>query len=167
MDGELVNRTASAIKEAFAAYHGEFKYITHRARERFERREWRRLHADSEQRLDLYKSCVDKTVQHIRQHLGGHNQDKAFWVAVKQRYTQFSVDREDFDLAESFYNSVTMRVVTITGVDPDIEFVGTEFKASPPSEEKPVYRAYPKQDSTQALVRDVLLGCGFTCSFSN
>jgi isocitrate dehydrogenase kinase/phosphatase len=172
---EQANRTARAIMEAFAAYHDEFEQITHRAKGRFERREWSHLHEDAEQRLDLYKTCVDKTVQLITRDQGSGVRDqglpatlipdKAFWVAVKQRYTQFSADRDDFDLAESFYNSVVMRIVTIAGVDADIEFVGSEFKASPPSGEQPVYRAYPKKGSTQELMREVLMGCGFGCGF--
>src|SRR5437899_10967926 len=117
MDGELVNCTASAIKEAFAAYHDEFERITHRAKERFERREWHSLHEDAEQRLDLYKAHVDDTVTRLvgvrgeglgvgARHaspLRGQTltpnpspltpTDKDFWCAVKQRYPQFSAER--------------------------------------------------------------------------
>ena len=51
-DSELVSCAASAIKDAFAAYHADFEIITRRAKKRFERREWHELHQDAEERLD-------------------------------------------------------------------------------------------------------------------
>src|SRR3954452_19394132 len=103
LEGDLANRTASAIEEGFAAYHEEFKRITHGAKGRFERCEWRQLHEDADQRLDLYKCYVDRTVRCVKDESGAPADDRGFWAGVKQQYTQFSAHRDDFDLAESFY----------------------------------------------------------------
>src|SRR5947207_1944525 len=119
---ESVNRISAAIKDAFAAHHTEFKYITRKAKQRFEQCDWHGLHKDAETRLDLYKDFVANIVNALKAELNEQASDRAFWMAVKQRYTQTIVDRPDFDLAESFYNSVVMRVAATSGLDADIQY---------------------------------------------
>ncbi|HMA35714.1 MAG TPA: bifunctional isocitrate dehydrogenase kinase/phosphatase [Chloroflexia bacterium] len=167
LDNPLVATCAAAIHAAFDGYHAAFKTITRQATPRFEQREWLLMHADAEDRLDLYKTYVDQTVADLQPDLAPRAADKAFWHAVKERYTEAVAGRPDFDLAESFYNSVTMRVVPRAGIDPTIEYVGTEFPAIAPAEIASVYTIYPVGDSPAALIRTLLLGCGFRCPYQD
>jgi isocitrate dehydrogenase kinase/phosphatase len=159
---QLVDCTAETISNGFAAYHGIFRDITRKAKQRFEECDWHGLQQDSETRLDLYKDFVAWTVNTLKEQLGKRAGDKGFWVRVKRRYTETFAGRPDYDLAESFYNSIAMRVADTFGLDPDIHYVGSEFDGS---KELHAYRAYRKHGSTQALIKDLLLDCGFSTPF--
>ena len=103
----------------------------------------------------------------MRASLGAQPQAKAFWHAVKERYTQAVAGRPDWEIAESFYNSVTMRVVPRFEIDPAIEYVGTEFRAADSAEIASVYTAYPADGPTAELIRAILLRCGFACPYAD
>jgi isocitrate dehydrogenase kinase/phosphatase len=160
-------RCAAAIEAAFDCYHATFKAITHRAAQRFERREWLQMRADAEERLDLYKIVVDQTVADLRRSLGALAMDKPFWHAVKEGYTQAVARRPDWEVAESFYNSVTMRVVPRFEIDPEIEYVGTEWHGAVPQEIQSVCQSYPAGDSIQELVGTILRNCRFACPYDD
>ncbi len=162
---ESVNRISAAIKDAFSAYHAEFKYITRKAKQRFEQCDWHALHSDAVARLDLYKDFVASPVKALKAELGERANDRVFWMSVKHRYTQTIADLPDFDLAESFYNSVVMRVAASSGLDPDIQYVGREFNSPLPVLEAPAYRVYRRNDTTQGLIQDILLDCHFFTHF--
>lgn len=164
---KLAQRTADAIADAFTAYHKVFGEITRRAKGRFEARDFSGLHKDAEARLDLHGACVNKIVGEIGAALGAHVEDRALWVAVKEAYTQRIAERSDFDLAQSFYNSVTKRVVATVGMDPDVQYMGTELQPPPCVEEGPVFTVFPRDSDTQALVQAVLESYSFDCGYKD
>ena len=163
----LVDWSAHTIQEAFAAYQAEFKAITRKAQQRFEQCAWHDMQLDAEERLDLYKTFVDRALADLTRRLGAHAKEKAFWVAVKSRYTGALGDRDDFEIAESFYNSVTMRMVARAGIDPDIEYVGSEFTPPPLAPADAVYRVYPRGAATQEPIRAILQSCRFSVAYED
>jgi isocitrate dehydrogenase kinase/phosphatase len=149
-------------------YHAEFKAITNRAQERFEQCDWHALHRDAEERLDLYAVYVRETVESIEAQLGENAQDLDLLASIKGAYTRLICEREDFDIAQSFYNSVLKRVALaagITGFDPAIEYMGTEFALPPHSAEEPIFITFHNRGSTQALIAELLWACGFKCNW--
>ncbi|PJF33901.1 MAG: bifunctional isocitrate dehydrogenase kinase/phosphatase, partial [Candidatus Thermofonsia Clade 1 bacterium] len=66
----LAHHAASAIHSAFEDYHTAFKAITHRAQERFERREWTKWQNDSIERLELREQIIRRLVHGLRTMLG-------------------------------------------------------------------------------------------------
>ncbi|MEO6457804.1 MAG: bifunctional isocitrate dehydrogenase kinase/phosphatase [Chloroflexia bacterium] len=160
-NNELAVRTAEIIGEAFAAYHTEFKNITRSAKEHFERCEWHQMHENSERRLDLYKNVVGRAVVSVNSALGEQAKNGKLWARVKEQYSCLILDRHDLDIAQSFYNSVSMRIIDSGGIDPSIEYVGGDLIPSPPPVDALVYNIYRRQESTTALIRDILLDCRF------
>ena len=170
-DAALVPQTAHTIFAAFAAYQAAFRAITRRAKQRFEQRDWLELQKDAEERLDQHKIYVDTAVETLKESLATQAPEEAFWIAVKALYTQTIARRHDIELAESFYNSVTMRVIATRVIDPTIEYVGSEFKDPPPDHEDEVYRTYPRQGPkgapTATLIRGILEECDFAVPYRN
>ncbi|MBK8049222.1 MAG: bifunctional isocitrate dehydrogenase kinase/phosphatase [Anaerolineales bacterium] len=117
------SKTAEVIHNAFDEYHVQFKAITRRARDRFEKREWRHWQADAVERLDLYEQVLQDTVVELRLALGPKTLDKELWHAIKHEYAVLISRRTDVELAETFYNSVTRRILVTVGVEPELEFV--------------------------------------------
>ena len=158
---------ATCIRDALDAHFEEFNGITAWARHRFGARDWHGLHADSEKRLDLQRDYVDRTVEALNSSLGAQATDLILWQEIKSSYTALIRERPDFDLAQSFYNSVVRRVIDRVGFNPDVEFDGSEFKRVPVAAQGPVYRAYFRKSSTRDLFKELLSGCDFGCGFQD
>ena len=49
--------------------------------------------------------------------MGDRIDDRIVWVGIKAVYSGMIVERDDWEIAETFFNSVTRRVFTTVGVD--------------------------------------------------
>ncbi len=137
---------AGYILKAFDRYHQSFKEITRCTGMKFRQADWQGIKDDAVERLELYSRIADTTVAEIRGMLGetDSEQNLAAWKNVKGRFIEIISERYDFTLAETFFNSVTRRVFSVMGVNPEIEFTVSDFKI-PLIEEKPcpICSAYP------------------------
>jgi isocitrate dehydrogenase kinase/phosphatase len=155
-DSRLANLGANTIHQAFAAYQKQFDTLTRQARWRFENQDWLGMQADAAERLDLYKNAVDRILLDIHKLLGERRSDKLIWAGIKAVYSGLIASRDDWGLAETFFNSVTRRIFATVGVDPQIEFVDTDFETPPTPAKRPVYRTYERAASTVTLVEAIL-----------
>jgi isocitrate dehydrogenase kinase/phosphatase len=158
---------AEAIKETFVNYRSQFDKITSGAQSRFQALDWQGMQADAVARLDIYKSKVDNIETTIRRLLSDHIQDKQVWADLKAIYAGLVNSRRDQELAETFFNSVTRRIFATVGVDPQIEFVGTDGNPFPARAQTNGYRSYPAGSSTADLVRKILADYPLTCRFGD
>ncbi len=166
-DSRLANLGANVIFEAFKAYQNQFNVITLRARARFEQRDWHGLQADATERLDLYRKIIKRNVSDICSLLDDRVTEKLVWASLKAVYSGLIADRDDWELAETFFNSVTRQIFTTVGVDPQIEFVDTDFESPPTLPKKSVYLTYPQMASTQALVGQILADFSLDVPYQN
>ena len=148
---------AKAIIKAFNEYQAKFKVITRRAKTRFENQDWHGMKADADERLDLYKKVVDQIVVEIRRLLNNRINDKEIWMSIKTTYPALSSKLDIWELAETFFNSVTRQIFATVGVDPQIEFVDTCTRTQPFQIPPPPYRTYAGTLSTQRLI-EIILG---------
>ncbi|NQV05679.1 bifunctional isocitrate dehydrogenase kinase/phosphatase [bacterium] len=161
----IVNAAARSITDGFDRYRSEFMAITRRAPVRFARREWHEAQADALDRLDLYTTVVDDVEAEVRELLGDQIENEVAWVSMKAVYSGRIADRADFDLAETFFNSVTRRVFSTVGVDPDIEFVDSDF--DPPQQTAPVYATFPALDGVAEMIRSILVAQRIEAPFAD
>lgn len=155
-DSRLSNLGAARILEGFEEYVARFRSINRRAPMRFEERDWRGMQSDAVERLRVYPVVVDRGIASIRHLLGSRSDDPLLWVAIKAVYSGLIEERQDWELAETFYNSVTRKVFNTVGVDARIEFVDTDFDSPPTPSLEPVYLTFDRADSTHQLVLDIL-----------
>jgi isocitrate dehydrogenase kinase/phosphatase len=139
----LVTPAANAIREAFDSYQREFKGITRRAKSRFEKMDGHGAQKDAVERLELYKKIVDQTVPRVAAILSGRSKNPEIWTRIKAEYSNLIVGSQDFELAETFFNSITRRIFTTVGVDPAREFVDSDFDPRLSANRSPAYRVYP------------------------
>jgi len=155
-DSRLANVGANAVHEAFTEYQAQFKEITDRALCCFQGREWREMQSDTRARLEIYTEIVDGVVTDIRALLDEREREKLVWASMKAVYSGLIASRDDWELAETFFNSVTRRIFATVGVDPQIEFVDTDYDTPPNQTRETVYRSYPRARDTASLVRNIL-----------
>lgn len=152
----LVNTISRAMRRAFDQYQLNFKTITSRARKRFETRDWHGMQADSTKRLEVYTTAVNQIVERIHELLEERTHSRPVWMAIKAVYSGLIDDRDDWEIAETFFNSVTRRIFTTVGVDNEIEFVDTDYESPPNPAKHLAYHTYERGDSIDSLVSQVL-----------
>src|SRR5207247_10208132 len=130
-DNRLAALCAEAAQCAFANYQGRFDEITRRARERFLAHDLKGSHADSAERLHLYGNVLANLTTQITDLMGPRLRERNVWIAIKAVYSSFVAQSRAWEIAESFFNSLTRRVFATEGVDQAIEFVDTDFDEAP------------------------------------
>ncbi|WP_206211820.1 bifunctional isocitrate dehydrogenase kinase/phosphatase [Wenzhouxiangella sp. XN24] len=155
-DPALARECARAIFDAFGDYNAEFREITRRARLRFESRDWAAGRRDATERIDLYDRYVARTTEALRGRLAGHANNRALWVQIKACFEDEIRDFIDLEFEKTFFSSISRRLFTTVGVDPEVEFVALDLdplsKVRPPQ----ALNVYEHTDTAAALVEDVL-----------
>ncbi len=149
---------ARALRDAFAEHRRSFRSLTQRRAACFARRDWTEARRISRERLELYRKSVDRAEAHLRELLGARIDQPAVWIGMKAVYSGLIADRHDWDLAETFFNSVTRRIFSTVGVDPDIEFVDTDFRVPPTRAHRSLTRVVVHFPDAERMVAEVLHG---------
>ncbi len=154
---ELAETGAQAIQDGFVNYRVRFKDITGRAKRRFEQRDWHGMHADAVDRLTLYQLVVEDVAARVRQELGERANHKPTWQRMKGEYANWIPNRDDFELAETFFNSISRRILNTVGVNSNIEFLEGDFDAPQLLDQQHGFcRRFAYEDTLTDLVRDIL-----------
>jgi isocitrate dehydrogenase kinase/phosphatase len=154
-DSRLAARCAETALEAFFDYETRFNTITLRARERFLARDWAGSFDDAAERLHFYNDVLDDLTSRIRKLMGARLPERSIWTGIKAVYSSLIARLPAWEIAETFFNSLTRRVFATAGVDQAIEFVDTDFDAPPPSALINITKIYRGQ-SLPELLRSVL-----------
>ena len=161
---QLAWTAATTLHDAFDNYQNNFKAISRRSKARFERREWAHWQADAVERLELRELMVQLVCGGLRSLLGPELLNKGLWHAIKGTYARLIGRRKDVEIAETFYNSVTRRILVTVGVEPELEFVW--FGATTlPTGDSPIVRVYVQVTSLQATIKAILLDYDFAVPY--
>lgn len=163
-ESRLASLGARTIFDAYCSMAERFRALTRRARIRFESRDWAGTVGDAGLRLALYSERTRETTKAVERILGDRLMDKTVWAAMKAAYSAYTMDRQDFELAETYFNSITRRTFDTVGVDPKIEFVATDFDTPPTESLSPPYRSYQGGTPVE-LVEAALADVGFRVPF--
>jgi isocitrate dehydrogenase kinase/phosphatase len=157
-----------AILSGFESYQDQFKRITRRARGRFESQDWHGMQADALQRLDLYKTIVNKVVSQVEQLMGGESHQPDTWIEIKAAYSQILYRyQNEVELAQTFFNSISRRIFTTVGANPQIEFLGDEFLPEVETGRPPSYSTHPYQENLQSLLVQIFSAHPFSISYED
>jgi isocitrate dehydrogenase kinase/phosphatase len=129
-DSRLAALCAEAARDAVVEYERHFDEITRRARDRFFARDWRGSFDDSRERLRLYSLILDSLTNRTRELMADRLDHRSIWSATKAAYSALIAKSDRWEIAESFFNSLTRRIFATEGVNQAIEFVDTDFDAS-------------------------------------
>ena len=158
-DSRLAALCSGAIQQAFLDYHNQFHQFSLRARRRFLDRDWPGSRDDASARLGLYNSELDDLVQEVKNLMGARVTDRQIWRSAKAVYSAFIAQTPLWEVAESFFNSVTRRIFSTQGVDQAIEFVDSDFDA-PPTTGAASYSQKHTGSSLKELLRSALTDVG-------
>ena len=160
-----VAHAADTIHWAFDEHRQLVRAVTRRVQQRFERRDWAGIRQDTVERLGLHSRSVGRVCETLREQLGDHLNDRSVWAGLKEAYTATILGRNDFELAQTFFNSLTRRVFSHVGVDPSIDFTTDEFPLPYRGWEMASARMYAVRRVDAGVVRKILEDAGFRVPF--
>ena len=152
----LANLAANQVFDAFAAYRDQFNQITARASSRFALQDWQGINSDTAERIELYLSFIRPLVRNLRKLFGERQRDEILWSGIKAVYSGLIAHRDDWDLAETFYNSLVRRFYSDVAVNPLVEFVDSDFVSPPTKAKKPVYKSFPGVQPISGMIKEIL-----------
>jgi isocitrate dehydrogenase kinase/phosphatase len=164
---ELSDKGAKAILTAFNTYRQRFKEITLRSQGHFANRDWHAMRHDAARRLELYRQGVDRIENDIRQILDDRVQDKQVWARTKAAYSVGLIGSDDWELAETFFNSITRRIFSTVGVDARIEFVNTDYDIPPNQATSACFHSLINVAPAGGLIKEILTGYHWQASFKD
>src|SRR4051812_2845353 len=137
---DVAQRIADALIEGFARHYSLFRATSARAKDAFDAGDWAGVQRLVKERIRFYDERVVEYVDRLGE-LAVDAGDEA-WQEAKRLYVGRLIDHKRPELAETFFNSVTTRVLHHTYVDDHLMFrraaASTEYIPSDP----PTYRSY-------------------------
>ena len=170
LDSTLAYDIAKAMMDGFNRHYQLFRTESARAKHRFETADWHGQQRAQRERIEFYDLRVKECSRRLEREFKAGDQPMDIWQQVKLHYIGLLVDHHQPELAETFFNSVTTKILHRSYFQNDFIFVrpavSTEYIENGESEVRPTYRAYyPTRESMQAvlvtLVQDFDLRIGF------
>jgi isocitrate dehydrogenase kinase/phosphatase len=164
---EIVQRIADALIEGFDRHYRLFRTTSAQAKDAFDAGDWIAVQRLVKERIRFYDERVLEYVERLRNELGGETVDDPVWQRAKLIYVGRLVEHKRPELAETFFNSVTTRVLRRTYIHDDLIFlraaVSTEYIPSDP----PTYRSYyPAEPGLRATFLQVFRDFGWRRPFA-
>ena len=167
MSKEVPERIAREVLKHFVAYRALFKAITDTAQYRFEQELWLEIQQAASYRIDLYEQQLQKAVDSIACIIGSDVYEKPLWKEIKASYTGLLYQRDDSELAETFYNSIYCKVFKHRQLTDEYMFVRSSMAVRTVSSGNAIYRSYSIEQGLVALIGRVLDDCGFNLPWEN
>ncbi len=153
--------------EEFDSFNAGFGVITRRAQKRFEERDWQGSRQDAAERLDLYESVLNRAAARLDAALGSPARSQQLWTAAMTRFSALAANRYDIDRAETFFNSVTRKMLNTVGINRAVEFFYLHPKYTAPGSAESVYRAYSESPDTPSMIGNILGDFSFTVPYED
>ena len=134
-------RIAAALIAGFDRHYALLRATSTAAKERFEAGDWAGAQRAVRERIRFYDERVAEAVELLRREQADRLDD-ATWQQAKLLYIGLLVDHKRPELAETFFNSVTTRVLGRTYMTNDLIFVRATISTESIESDPPNYRSY-------------------------
>jgi len=166
---------ARAILAGFDRHYGLFRYNAQQAKARYERGDWHGIRRLARERIAFYDQRVHEAARRIESEFGagasldapgqGAAQD-TLWQQVRREYVPLLAEHRQPELAETFFNSVSCRILHRTYFQNDFIFVRPAVATDYLDTEPPAYRVYyPLTGGWEASLRQMIVDVGLACPF--
>jgi isocitrate dehydrogenase kinase/phosphatase len=149
---------ARAMLDGFNRHYRLFSATNQEAKRRFETADWHGQQRAQRERIEFYDKRVEEAVERLQREFNTAHLADDTWQQVKLHYIGLLVDHHQPELAETFFNSVTTKILHHSYFRNDFIFVrpavSTEYIENDEPASLPTYRAYyPTRDT----LRETLL----------
>ena len=149
LDAPQAHAIARAMMDGFNRHYRLFRAESARAKHRFETADWHGQQRAQRERIEFYDLRVRECVRRLDKEFGAGRLPMDVWHQAKLHYIGLMVNHLQPELAETFFNSVTTKILHRTHFQNDFIFVrpavSTEYLESDAPGARPTYRAYYPQ----------------------
>ena len=158
LDSTVAYGIARAMMDGFNRHYRLFRTESARAKHRFETADWHGQQRSQRERIEFYDLRVKECVMRLEKEFQANQQAMDVWQQVKLHYIGLLVNHLQPELAETFFNSVTTKILHRTYFQNDFIFVrpavSTEYIEDAAADARPTYRSYyPRRDTLLAELR--------------
>ena len=114
---------AKALLEGFDRHYRLFSEANRGAKARFEAGDWHGQQRAMRERIEFYDTRVGESAQRLQSGFDAGNLPMDVWQQVKLHYVGLLIDHKQPELAETFFNSVTTRILHRSYFHNDFIFV--------------------------------------------
>ena len=179
--GPAPTEIAAMILAGFNRHYALFRYGAQRAKALFESGDWHGIAQLSRERIEYYDMRVRECINLVQKALKRATQDvavgadtvmqpaeRAFWQAIKTEYVQLLADHRQPECAETFFNSVSCRVLHRDYFHNDFLFVRPAVATDYLDSERPAYRSYyPSRDGLRKTLIRMVADFGLATPFED
>jgi isocitrate dehydrogenase kinase/phosphatase len=161
---------ASAMLEGFNKHYRLFRESSAEAKQRFEQADWLGQQKAQRDRIVFYDLRVDEAVERLKHEYGARDLSMDVWQQAKLHYIGLLTNHHQPELAETFFNSVTTKILDRSYFHNDFIFVrpavSTEYIENDEPAATPTYRVYyptPQtlHDTFVRVIDNFQLACTF------
>lgn len=146
-------RMAKTILNGFRSYFADYLNSTLSAKARFEKADWHGVQQANVDRLELYKLKVAQTVQYLSMVTNKDIANLTLWREAKTAYTQLVFNFPNFEIAETFFNSVFSDIHDHDKIDDDIIYVLSSQLIEAPAAEYSIFVRYEGEGLRETFYR--------------
>lgn len=176
---------ASLILQGFNRHYALFRYGAQRAKSLFESGDWQGIQQLSRERIEYYDMRVRECLVRLEPLLKAYpaqqqrlvdqetsnsmvSAQTRFWQDVRQHFVGLLTDHQQPECAETFYNSVSCRVLHRDYFHNDFLFVRPAVATDYLDSKRPVYRVYyPTTQGLRASLTKLIADFGLACGFED
>ena len=163
---------ALAMLEGFNRHYRLFRETSAAAKQRFERADWHGQQRAQRERIEFYDKRVEEAAERLQSEFEAATLPMDVWQQVKLHYIGLLTNHHQPELAETFFNSVTTKILHRSYFHNDFIFVrpaiSTEYIENDEPASLPTYRAYyPTRDTLRATFMRVVDNFGLELPFQD
>jgi len=133
---------AKTILNGFRSYFADYLNSTLSAKARYEKADWHGVRQANVERLELYKDKITQTVQYLEMVTNKDIANLSLWSEAKTAYTQLVFNFPNFEIAETFFNSVFSDIHDHDKISDDIIYVLSSQLLEAPEAEYSIFVRY-------------------------
>ena len=167
--GTNAHQIALAMIQGFNKHYTLFRQTSREAKTRFEQGDWQGVHKAVRERIRFYDDRVDECVERLRNEFAAASIDDATWQQVKLLYIGLLLNHKQPELAETFFNSVTTKILHRNYFHNDFIFVRPSISTENiEGDDTQTYRSYyAKEDGLRGAMRKIVLDFAWHRPFAN
>ena len=146
-------RMAKTILNGFRSYFADYLNSTLSAKARYEKADWHGVRQANVERLELYKDKITQTVQYLEMVTNQDIADLSLWSEAKIAYTQLVFNFPNFEIAETFFNSVFSDVHNHDKISDEIIYVLSSQLIEAPEAEYSIFVRYKGEGFRETFQR--------------
>ena len=167
-DSARAAAVASTILAGFERHYARFRYNAQQAKGCYEARDWHAIRRLARERITFYDERAREAVGALESSFTAGELRDAIWPQVKRHFVFLLADHHQPELAETFFNTVSTKILHRSYFHNDFIFVRPAVATGYLDSVPPSYRSYyPLQTGWRQALRQIVVDMGLACGFAD